>query len=106
MKRNKVLIIAIYVLFIVSFLSVSYTLGKYVSHQSVGGSFEIGDQLYFNYSRSDLFRNDQLIVGVIETDPDTNKTYITTDNVSPGDNVRYHFYISNFDLDTGKKFAS
>jgi peptide deformylase len=102
MKRNKVLIIAIYVLFIVSFLSVSYTLGKYVSNQSVGGSFEIGDQLYFKYSRSDLFRNDQLIVGVIETDPDTNKTYITTDNVSPGDNVRYHFYISNFDLETGK----
>ena len=102
MKRNKVLIIAIYVLFIVSFLSVSYTLGKYVSHQSIGGSFEIGDQLYFKYSRSDLFRNDQLIVGVIETDPDTNKTYITTDNVSPGDNVRYHFYISNFDLETGK----
>ena len=32
MKRNKVLIIAIYVLFIVSFLSVSYTLGKYVLH--------------------------------------------------------------------------
>ena len=30
MKRNKVLIIAIYVLFIVSFLSVSYTLCKYV----------------------------------------------------------------------------
>ena len=102
MKRNKVLIIAIYVLFIVSFLSVSYTLGKYVSNQSVGGSFEIGDQLYFDYTRSDLYRNDQLIVGVIVNEPNSNKTYITTDNVSPGDNVRYHFYISNFDLETGK----
>lgn len=102
MKRNKFLIIAIYVLFIVSFLSVSYTLGKYVSNQSVGGSFEIGDQLYFDYTRSDLYRNDQLIVGVIVNEPNSNKTYITTDNVSPGDNVRYHFYISNFDLETGK----
>lgn len=102
MKRNKLLMAAFYLLFIVSFLSASYTLGKYVSNQNIDGSFEIGDQLYFKYKRSDLFRNDQLIVGVEETDPVTNKTYITTDNVSPGDNVKYHFYITNFDKETGK----
>lgn len=102
MKRNKLLMAAFYLLFIVSFLSASYTLGKYVSNQNIDGSFEIGDQLYFKYKRSDLFRNDQLIVGVEETDPITNKTYITTDNVSPGDNVKYHFYITNFDKETGK----
>ena len=102
MKRNKLLMAAFYLLFIVSFLSASYTLGKYVSNQNIDGSFEIGDQLYFKYKRSDLFRNDQLIVGVEETDPVTNKTYITTDNVAPGDNVKYHFYITNFDKETGK----
>lgn len=102
MKRNRFMVIAIYILFIVSFLSASYTLGKYVSHNNVNGSFEIGDQLYFKYKRSELYRNDRLIVGVLETDELTNKTYITTDNVSPGDNVRYHFYITNFDKDSGK----
>ena len=76
----------------------SSTLAKYIKVTTTKNTFIIGNKLFFNYERSDLFRNDQLIVGV-ETEYEENGIVhkrIETMNIMPGDNITYHFFVSNF----------
>ncbi len=109
MKNKKLLLMLMfYVLFITALYFSSKTLTRYFSHNDINGSFDIGKKLYFQYERGDLFRNNQLIVGT----PIEEKNYddegnlisinrrIETMNVIPGDKLVYHFYFSNYNLET------
>lgn len=111
MKNKRVIIMMIfYALFMsVLFLS-SNVLTRYFTNSEINGNFDIGKKLYFEYERSQLFRNDQLIVGVEVEDPkyDDDQNIISyarrieTKNVIPGDILVYHFYISNYNKDTNE----
>ena len=95
--KLKYLVFITYVFFVVSLFVVSLTMARYVSDFGTEGSFEVGDKLYFNYTRSSLYRGDQLIVGKEVFDPELDATIIETMNVAPGDKITYHFYVSNFE---------
>ena len=90
--KLKYLVFIAYVALVASLFVVSLTMARYVSNIGTEGSFEIGDQLYFNYERSVLYRGDQLIVGKEVYDAEFGGTIIETMNVAPGDNITYHFY--------------
>lgn len=108
MKNRKRIILA---LFYVSLVALVYftssTLSKYVTSNNTSGDFTIGEKLYFDYTRGDLYRGDQLIVGVpIEEnkfDADGNlissKKRVETMNVAPGDTLKFHFFVSNINED-------
>lgn len=109
MKNKRLILLLItYVLFIVVAILSSTTLTKYFTNTEVNGNFDIGKNLYFQYERGELYRNNQLIVGVDVEEPeydnnnqviDVNRR-IETMNVIPGDTLVYHFYISNYNLET------
>ena len=96
--KLKYLVFIAYVALVASLFAVSLTMARYVSDVNTEGNFEIGDKLYFNYQRSNLYRGDQLIVGTPEYDADFGGTVIKTMNVAPGDKITFHFFISNFEL--------
>lgn len=94
---KKKYFIILYLAFVLVVLLASSTLAKYVTTTSKESSFVIGNNLYFDYKRGDLFRNDQLIVGKeVEYEEDgVIMQRIETMNVVPGDNLVYHFFVSN-----------
>ena len=106
MKKRHV-VITVYLIFaIVTFLTTS-VFARYVYTHSPEVDFNIGSTLFFDYQRHELFRNDQLIVGVETEYVEGGQKYkrIETMNVAPGDSLIYHFYVSNFDDTTGEKNA-
>lgn len=106
-KKKLALILLAYILVIVSVYLASSTLTKYVSKFNSTGDYNIGAHLFINYERGQLYRNNQLIVGV-EIDEgekgadgvEATKRRIETMNVAPSDLLVYHFYVSNYDLKT------
>lgn len=109
MKNKKLIImLAFYVLFMSALFLSSNVLTRYFTNSEINGNFDIGKKLYFEYERGNLFRNDQLIVGVEIEEPkyDENGNVISyarrveTKNVIPGDALVYHFYLSNYNPDT------
>ena len=78
-------------------------MAKYVSEDDSEIGFSVGSILYFNYERSDLYRNNQVvpvIPSVYEEDGEK-FTLLETMNVVPGDSLTYHFFVSNFNDVTG-----
>lgn len=78
-------------------------MAKYVSVDDSEIDFSVGSILYFNYERSDLYRNNQIvpvIPSVYEEDGEK-FTLLETMNVVPGDSLTYHFFVSNFNDVTG-----
>lgn len=103
-NKNLIVLCLLYLLFISVLFLTSNALTRYYTSSEVSGNFDIGKKLYFNYERGDLFRNNQLIVGVEVENPkyDQNgnlievERRIETMNVVPGDVLVFHFYVSNF----------
>ena len=103
MKNKKRLIFLVFYVALVGLVYfTSSTLSKYVSTNKTEGDFTIGEKLYFDYTRGDLFRGDQLIIGVpieekiIEDGVEVGvRKRIETMNVAPGDELRYTFTVSN-----------
>lgn len=108
MKNKKKIILVVFYLALVGLVYfTSSTLSKYVTTNNTTGDFTIGDKLYFDYTRGDLYRGDQLIVGVpIEENTyddygnlKSSKKRVETMNVAPGDTLKFHFYVSNVSED-------
>lgn len=105
---KKLVIILLYVLLVDALYLTSATFTKYTSTKTGIATFNIGQKLYFNYERGELFRNNNLIIGVEVENPIYNESgelvdierRIETMNVTPGDNLTYHFYVSNYNLTT------
>lgn len=103
MKNKRRLMLVLFYITLVGFVYfTSSTLSKYLTTNSTEGNFTVGEKLYFDYTRGDLFRGDQLIIGVpIEEEVYENgilvetKRRIETMNVAPGDVLKYHFTVSN-----------
>lgn len=106
--KKRYLFLMLYLLCFATIYLASATLSKYVTEEITTGEFSIGARLFFNYERGELYRNQQLIVGVpIEENVYNSKgevistsRRIETMNVAPGDNLVYHFYVSNYELDS------
>lgn len=92
--KIRYLVFILYATLIVSLFVVTGSLSRYISGKTPQADFEVGDQIYFNYTRSSLFRNDNLIIGVEVQDEDGRR--LETMNVAPGDSIKYHFFVSNF----------
>ena len=92
--KIRYLVFILYATLIVSLFVVTGSLSRYISGKTPQADFEVGDQIYFNYTRSSLFRNDNLIIGVPYDDAEGKR--LETMNVAPGDSIRYHFFVSNF----------
>lgn len=111
MNKKKLLFIILYILLVGVIYCSSSTLSKYTSNPTSRGNFIIGKKLYFQYKRGDLYRNDQLIVGIpiedYEYDGDghvvSTTRRIETMNVAPGDNLTYHFLVSNYNSTTSEQ---
>lgn len=107
---KKRIITLLYLLFVAALYLVSSTITKYTTGHEGSGSFNIGQKLYFNYERGELYRNNNLIIGnpVEEEKYDEEGNIvdivkrIETMNVTPGDNLTFHFYVSNFNLETNE----
>ena len=97
--KTKYALLTLYLLLIGCLIFTCATLAKYTTIKDPEMNFEIGDQLYFKYKRGSLFRNDTLIIGVETSykDGDEDVQCIETMNVVPGDDIVYHFFISNYD---------
>ena len=81
----------------------SVILAKYISVEDSEIDFSVGSILYFNYERSDFYRNSQIVPvtpSVYQEDGET-FTLLETLNVAPGDSITYHFFVSNFNNTTG-----
>lgn len=106
--NKKWIILLVYVLLVSALYLASATLTKYSTGKGINATFNIGQKLYFDYKRGDLFRNDNLIIGVEVEEPIYDKDgnlidngrRIETMNVTPGDNLKYHFFVSNYNLST------
>ncbi len=107
-NQKKLIIILCYVMFVGALYLVSATLTRYTTNKKGVASFNIGQTLYFNYERGDLFRNNTLIIGVETETPVMDESgniidverRIETMNVAPGDSLTYHCFISNYNLTT------
>lgn len=97
--KPRYIFLALYLLVACCLVFTCATLAKYTTVKNPEMNFEIGDQLYFKYKRGSLFRNDTLIIGVETTykDGDEDIDCIVTQNVVPGDDIVYHFFISNYE---------
>lgn len=111
LKTKKILYVFLYVVFVFVVYLTSSTLAKYSTKQDPSGNFNIGDKLYFCYERGDLYRNNQVIIGVPinEYIYDENGKVIEevrrieTMNVAPADTLTYHFSVANVNEATGEQ---
>lgn len=107
MKRKSILLLIAYLMVVFAVYLTSSTLTKYVTNFDSTGDFDLGARLFVNYERGQLYRNNQLIVGV-ELEPGdigadgkvVEERRIETMNVAPSDLLTYHFYVTNFDYKT------
>lgn len=101
--KTRHFILIIYLAFIGLICFSSFILAKYVSYEEKEIDFTVGSILYFNYERSNLYRNDQISQTVPSVYEEDGTTYslLETMNVVPGDSLTYHFYVSNFNSVTG-----
>ena len=100
-----------YILFLL-YIAVVFTatisgtiLAKYVTNKQPELDFTVGSVLYFNYERSELYRNNQVVTMKPSVYVEEGITYSLLEayNIVPGDNLTYHFYVSNFNLNSGDK---
>lgn len=101
--KKRYIIFSAYLAFVLLICLSSLVLAKYVSEEKKDLDFTIGSVLYFNYQRSDLYRNDQIVSMTPSVYEEDGKRYqlLETANVVPGDSLTYYFYVSNFNSITG-----
>ena len=105
--QKKIFLFVLYVILVLVVYLTSSTLARYVTTDRVDSDFTIGDVLYFDYTRGSLFRGDDLIIGVPNDeevkDAEGNVisviNRIETKNFTPGDKLRYFFYVANVNED-------
>ena len=101
--KKRYIIFTIYLAFIGLICLCSRVLAKYIHEEKKDIDFTVGSVLYFNYERSNLYRNNQIatVIPSVYEEDGTIYQLLETYNVVPGDSLTYHFYISNFDVVTG-----
>lgn len=102
-KLSKILFLSLYVVVVLVLYLTSATLSKYVQNSRFNGEFAVEEGLYFEYTRGNLYLNDNLIQGleIYDHEYDSLGNIIKTSkrlefqNVSPSDKIQYTFYVSN-----------
>lgn len=105
--KKRILLYGSYFIMIIMVIITSSTLAKYVNTNSSEVNFQVGSSLYFNYERSNIYRNNQSVSSIsneyVDADGNT-KRRIEVMNVAPQDVLTYHFYVSNFN-DVTKEYC-
>lgn len=101
--KKRYIIFSIYLAFIGLICLCSHVLAKYISDDEENLDFTVGSVLYFDYERSNLYRNDQIteVTPSVYEEDETIYQLLETYNVVPGDSLTYHFFVSNFNNITG-----
>lgn len=101
--KKRYVVISIYVLLMGLICLSSGILAKYLTVKEQQIDFTVGSVLYFNYERSNLYRNNKVVPTVPSVYEENGVKYqlLETMNVIPGDSLTYHFYVSNFNSITG-----
>ena len=102
--KKRYIFFLIYLSFVGIICFGSGILAKYVTTTNDAElDFSVGRILYFNYERSDLYRNSQIVpvVPSVYEEDGEKYTLLETMNVVPGDSLTYHFYVSNFNSVSG-----
>ena len=101
--KKRYIYFLVYLVFVGLICIGSGIFAKYASTEDSEIDFSVGSILYFNYERSELYRNNQIVPvtpSVYQEDGE-NFELLETMNVVPGDSLTYHFYVSNFNSVTG-----
>lgn len=101
--KKRYIVFIVYLVFIGFICLGSGILAKYVSNTDTELDFTVGSILYFDYERSDLYRNSQIVPVTPSVYQENGETFtlLETMNVVPGDSLTYHFFVSNFNNQTG-----
>ena len=95
--KKKYIIFFIYLVIFGLMCLTSNVLAKYISNNESDYPFTAGDILYFNYERSNVYKNDLLIQDIY-----SNEDVQEVISVAPADTLVYYFYVSNFNSKTGE----
>ena len=103
--KKRYIIYLIYLAVIFTATLSSTILAKYVTDKNSELDFTVGSVLYFNYERSELYRNSQIVPTTpsVYVEDETTFQLLEAYNIVPGDSLTYHFYVSNFNEKTGDK---
>ena len=101
--KKRYIVFMLYLAFVGLICYSSVILARYVTEKNSEIDFTVGSILYFNYERSDLYRNEQVVqvVSAVYEEDGTTYQLLETMNVVPGDSLTFHFYVSNFNIVTG-----
>lgn len=101
--QKRYIIFSLYLLILTILCLSTGILAKYIAEDDEELDFTVGSVLYFNYERSDLYRNNQIVPAIPSVYEENGKTYqlLETMNVAPGDSLTYHFFVSNFNTASG-----
>lgn len=99
-KRCIIFLVYLVVVFVLTLSST--ILAKYVTDKKSELDFTVGSILYFNYERSDFYRNEQIVPTTpsVYVEDETRYQLLEAYNIVPGDSLTYHFYVSNFNTKT------
>lgn len=95
--KKKYIIFFIYLVIFGLMCLTSNVLAKYISNNESDYPFTAGDILYFNYERSNVYKNDLLIQDIY-----SNEDVQEVISIAPADTLVYYFYVSNFNSKTGE----
>ena len=103
--KKRYIVFSIYLAFMLLLCVSTGILAKYITDDKEDLDFTVGSILYFNYERSDLYRNNQVVPATPSIYEENGTTYQLLEiiNVAPGDSLTYHFFVSNFNNITADK---
>jgi len=102
--KKRYIIFAIYLVLMGLICLTTGVLAKYIISKDSEFEFVVGNSLYFNYERSELYRNDQVVSPIPSVYEEDGVQYKVLDimDVIPEDTITYYFYVSNFNELTGQ----
>lgn len=103
--KKRYIVFSVYLVIMLLLCLSTGILAKYITDDDKELDFTVGSVLYFNYERSNLYRNDQIVPVTPSVYEENGTSYQLLEimNVVPGDSLTYHFFVSNFNNITGDK---
>lgn len=103
--KKRYIVFSIYFILLALVCLTTGVLAKYITSKDDDLDFIVGSTLYFNYERSNLYLNNQVVSPdeSFYTEGDVEYKVLEIVDVVPGDIISYNYYVSNFNLITGEE---